>query len=358
MNIQLVTRYFNNWNAGIGVYSKNILREMIKRGHNVAPVSTKTEGTIGYFKYTSFDLFREMKVPSPFSEKEIDLYHALTPMESIWLPKEKTVTTFHDLIPMLHREEETWYFEGWFSSFRRWFGSKWFEYGAKKGVESERIICNSEHTKRKVMENLGYNDDLRGVYHPVSEDKISVIRLGVSDDLELKNPTSFDEADFTVGTLSYLDPRKRIDILIKAFKNLQDPNAELLIPSTGPDEKRLKRIAGGDERIKFLGYIDEEDKADYLSSLDVFVLPSKLEGYGLPFVEAMACKTPVVSLDDALIPSDVQDRTHVVSKVNLPKLLFERDFDCDVGRNYEFAQKHDWEKCAERTEEVYEEVLE
>lgn len=347
MDISLLTRYFNDWNGGIGVYSKNILREMIDRGHNVDPHSTRTKGIVGYFKYVFLELQEEIKLPSPFSKHPIDVYHALTPMEGVHLPKERTVTTFHDLMPMLHRKEETWYFNGIIGKFKRWAGSKWFEYVAREGVRSRGIICNSEHTKNTIVEHLG-----------ADEERITVTRLGIDEELEPKSGDKYKNKSYTVGTLSYLDSRKRIDILIRAFRRIDDGDAELLIPSTGPDEERLREVAGSDDRIKFLGYIPEEDKADYLSSLDVFVLPSKLEGYGLPWVEAMACKTPVVSLTDAIIPEDVKKRTHSVSSVRLSRLLSEQSFDCDIDANYEFAMKHDWEKCAEETEKVYKEVAE
>lgn len=347
MDIGLYTRYFNDWNKGIGVYSKNILREMIKKGHNVHSHSTKSKGMLGYAYYTSVSLFKELKMPSLMPTHDLDVYHALTPLESIWMPREKTVTTFHDLIPMLHREEETWYFSGPLSFFRRKLGGMWFELGAKIGAESEAVICNSKDTKENVKKHLD-----------VPEEKITVTRLGIDKRLEPVKDTTFDTENYTVGTLSYLDPRKRIDMLIRSFKEIGDPDSELLIPSTGKDEDRLKRIAGSDDRIKFLGYIQEKDKADYLSSLDVFILPSKLEGYGLPWVEAMACKTPVVSLKDALIPDDVKKRTHVISKEKLTDAMREKNFDCDISANYKFSQEHSWKVCAEETVQVYRQVIE
>jgi len=336
MRIALFTRFFNRRNAGIGQYSLNLLREMLARGHEIDPVCTTRRGATGYFLYTSLEILN--RIP-----RDVDVYHALTPLESIHLPKDRTVTTFHDLIPWLHREEETWYFSGAFGRFRRWFGSWWFRLACRHAAKSERIICNSDQTKREIMEHLG-----------VVGEKITVTRPGISKDLRPK-PKKHDS--YRIGTLSYLDPRKRIDILIRAFKsaNLGD-DAELLIAGKGQDRPRLEAIAGGDSRIRFLGFVPEGEKADFYNSLDVFVLPSKLEGVGLPLVEAMACGIPVVSLQDAIIPSDVKDRTHIVSEADLPKLLEERNFNCDIKANLEFARQHDWGKLADETEAIYEEV--
>lgn len=331
----MLTRFFNRRNAGIGQYSQKLLEELLARGHEIDPICTTRRGTVGYLVYTGAEI--RFRIPH-----DVDVYHALTPLEAIYLDKDRTVTTFHDLIPWLYRKEETWYFSGFAAPFRRWFGSWWFRRACKKAARSKRIICNSEQTKQEVMKYLG-----------VSEKKITVTRLGISKDLQPKN-TAHD--GYRIGTLSYLDPRKRIDILIRAFKAADFGDAELVIAGKGQDEDRLRRIAEDDPRIKFLGFVPEKEKADFFNSLDVAVFPSLLEGYGIIFVEAMACGISVVSLDDALIPNDVKMRTHVVSEASLPKLLKERKFNCDVDANLEFTRGHDWEKLATETEAVYEEV--
>lgn len=335
--VALLTRFFNDRNAGIGVYSRGLLSKLLERGIQTDLYSCGFKGRVGYFLYSFAELgLKKLSFDS-------DVYHALTPIEALWTPKERTVTTFHDLIPMLELGEIDTHYAG--NMLTKFINEKYFTFAAKRASESKRIICNSEQTKDRIMKHLG-----------VDEEKVSVIRMGINPELEPKDEKPYKNCDYTVGTLSYLDPRKRMDILIRSFRELEVEDAELLIPSTGPDEEHLREEAGDDDRIKFLGYLPEEKKAEYLSSLDVFVLPSKFEGYGLTWVEAMACKTPVVSLDDTLTPFDVRDRTHEVSKERLSELLSERDFNCDVEANYEFSKKHDWNKCARETVEVYKEV--
>ncbi|MBA7602753.1 hypothetical protein ES703_09849 [subsurface metagenome] len=336
MKVCLLTRFFSRRNAGIGQYSLNLLREMIERGHEVDPVCTTRRGKAGYLLYTGAEI--RFRIP-----RDVDVYHALTPLESIYLPKKKTVVSFHDFIPWLHRQEETWYFKGFSGRFNRWFGSWWFKRACKKAAKSERIICNSDQTKREVMENL-----------KVGEEKIIITRLGISKDL---NPKPKKHEGIRIGTLSYLDPRKRINVLIKAFKSANLDDAELLIAGKGQDKQRLEAIADGDSRIIFLDFVPEKKKAAFFNSLDFFVLPSKLEGYGLPFVEAMACGIPVVSLSDALIPADVKSRTHIVREAYLSDLLKNRNFKCDLDANLKFAKLHDWGKLADQTEVIYEEVV-
>ena len=45
---------------------------------------------------------------------------------------------------------------------------------------------------------------------------------------------------------------------------------------------------------------------DFYNSLDLFVFPTSIEGYGMPIVEAMACGKPVITLEDAEIPSNLR----------------------------------------------------
>lgn len=332
MNVLIATRYFNNENGGMGLYSERILKGMLDR-HKVFPVGTLSKGMEGYFWYSFSELYRKMKMSSIV--EDIDVFHALTPMESVWMPKERTVTTVHDLFPLY--DVETHYKSNFLSSK---ISEKAFDFAMKKAIESKRIIAVSEFTKRDILSR-----------YEVKESKIVVVRHGINENLE---PVETEHENYRVGTLSYLGPRKRIDILIDAFKELDDENAQLLIPSTGKSRSYLEKYAHDDKRIEFLGYLSEEDKSEFLSSLDVFVITSKLEGYCLPLVEAMACRTPVVTLEDSLMPSDVKSKSHRVSKGNLAKLLSGKEFDCDIEENYRFAKSHKWDECIEETNKIYE----
>ena len=94
MRIAFFTRFFNSRNGGIGVYSKNLLRELLRRGHEIDLVATTWRSAAGYFLYTLIDM--RFRIP-----KGVEVYHALSPAEAIYLPKERSVVTFHDLIPLL-----------------------------------------------------------------------------------------------------------------------------------------------------------------------------------------------------------------------------------------------------------------
>lgn len=99
-------------------------------------------------------------------------------------------------------------------------------------------------------------------------------------------------------TVSRLDRPKRIDVLIEATKSM-DADVELHIAGTGPDEGRLREIAGSDARIRFLGFVNDEMLLDlYAGSLAVPFVPLE-EDFGLVALEAMMAGKPVITSHDA-----------------------------------------------------------
>lgn len=336
MDICLISRFFDLRNGGVGRYSMELGKRLQRKdGVNVESVSQDGglplgEGLIGYFSFTSLEL--------PFKLPKADVYHALTPLEAIHASRPLLVT-FHDFIPLLYPnrlrpDSLTDKFEGWFTS--NYFGMACSIALGK----ADAITTVSEQTKKKLVEEFG-----------VDEGKIKVIRHGINPKLV---PEEKEDDTFRVGTLSFLGPRKRVDLLIEAFKEAE-VDGELLIGGDGRERERLEKIAGEDRRIKFLGFVPEDDLNGFFNSLDAFIFPTKMEGYGLPAVEAMACKIPVVTLSDAVIPEDIKNRTITVD--NLKKWLKERQYvGVDFEENYKFAKKHDWEECAEKHLGVYENV--
>jgi len=99
-------------------------------------------------------------------------------------------------------------------------------------------------------------------------------------------------------SISRLDHRKRIGLLIEAFAVLSkdNPNAVLVIGGKGPEETRLKRLArdlGVQDRVKFVGFVDEKDLWDYYVFCDVFAYPGWGD-YAITVYEALAMQKKVV----------------------------------------------------------------
>ena len=108
-----------------------------------------------------------------------------------------------------------------------------------------------------------------------------------------------------VGTLGRVVEEKGLDVLIDAFRTIDDDDARLLIAGSYDEVAGasliddLRARAGGDSRIAFLGFLADDDVADYLASLDVFAFPSvnSLEAFGITQLEAISAGLPVVASD-------------------------------------------------------------
>jgi glycosyltransferase involved in cell wall biosynthesis len=104
---------------------------------------------------------------------------------------------------------------------------------------------------------------------------------------------------FIIGTAAKLRPLKRIDKLIRACSLLRRSDYRIVILGEGPDRRRLEQIAietGISDKIVFTGM--KEKVADYLSVMNVFVLPSNIESFGNAAVEAMALGVPTIIFAD------------------------------------------------------------
>ena len=114
----------------------------------------------------------------------------------------------------------------------------------------------------------------------------------------------------TVGVLTRLDARKGLPYLIQAMAQLCSdfPNARLLIGGDGEDRSALEQEArslGLTARVEFVGAVSES--AHFYHQLDLFVLPSLDEAFGLVLLEAMAAGLPVVGTRVGGIPEILED---------------------------------------------------
>lgn len=109
---------------------------------------------------------------------------------------------------------------------------------------------------------------------------------------------------FTLARLDKTEQYKGIDEVLELMHVLlkQYPSLVYLIAGKGDDKARLEKKAvdlGVDKHLQFIGYVSEAEKVDLYRLTDLFVMPGRGEGFGLVYLEALACGAPVVgsSLD-------------------------------------------------------------
>lgn len=158
MRVCLLTRNFDP-SGGIGRVSTKLRDGLVKAGHEVHTVSSPRSGLIGYFKYIFFDIRRRMP-------KDCDIYHAVTPMESIWIPKDRGVCTILDIIAITHPDR----YGGRIGRSRilSTIGKVLFTYGCRQAARCRYVTCISEQVKEDFL-----------TYFDVDRRKVKVIRLGI-----------------------------------------------------------------------------------------------------------------------------------------------------------------------------------
>jgi glycosyltransferase involved in cell wall biosynthesis len=173
---------------------------------------------------------------------------------------------------------------------------------------------------------------------------------------------------FTFFSLGRMVHQKGIDVLIKAFANLNS-NALLRIGGDGAslkDYKALAKKTGVDHRIQWLGELDKKSTLLEFQRCDAFVLPSRHESMGVVFAEAMACGKPVIAticggpeefLDDdsgyLVAPEDVNGLT-----ASMQKMMRNYQFFTPIKIRKHAESRFSKEVICTQIKEVYENIIE
>lgn len=155
----------------------------------------------------------------------------------------------------------------------------------------------------------------------------------------------------TFGRMSSQERYKGFDEVLEVLPDLleADPDLAYLIAGDGDDRPRLEakaRALGLADRVTFAGYVDESEKVDHYRLADAFVMPGRGEGFGVVYLEAMACGVPVVAssldasreavldgeLGEVVEPTDPEDlkrgiRAALARERNVPERLEYFSFD-------------------------------
>ncbi len=277
------------------------------------------------------------------------------------LDPQRTVVTCHDLNPLKYEES--------------WLNLRLFKYSIGGLKRAAKIISDSEATKKDLIKFL-----------KIDPSKIVVIPLGVEEKFRVIDDQ--EELDRVRGKFNLPHDRKvlmhvggsaynkNIEGIIKVISNLKSQSATggsnvffIKIGSSSTDvQKGLIREFGLQDSVKFLGEVSEEDLVVLYNLADVFVFPSFYEGFGLPVLEAMACGTPVVTSNTSSLPEVAGEAAILVDPYNvdaiasaLTKVLHFHTLEYGkyegmVRGGLEQAKKFTWQKTAEETLQLYEEV--
>lgn len=125
----------------------------------------------------------------------------------------------------------------------------------------------------------------------VAEERISVVRLGVSLDVFAPKTTAAVAGRFRILFVGNLSRAKGVDALLQACRELALPDAEIVLVGSHAEQTFLEPYAGLYTHVPFL---EHTELATEYQRADVFVLPTLYDSWGMVVSEAMACGTPVI----------------------------------------------------------------
>jgi len=302
-------------------------------------------------------LWRSFGISKQMADSRVDLYHGLSnelPL-NIHNTGIKTVVTIHDLIFLKHKEQYPW------------IDRQVYEYKTKYATKhADKIIAVSNETKNDLMEMYGVpGDKIEVVYQSVDS------LFWTTDD---RRPTTVKQTynlpeKFILNVGSFF-PRKNQERLIEAFDLIKDKVEEslLLAGSTGNTRRTVEELIERKKlsnRVKIISGVTNEDMPALYKAANVFVFPSLMEGFGMPVLEALISKVPVIATKGGAIeeaggkgslyinPTNAGEMANAILKVLSNEALRNQMIEAGTAHALTMTDK----LFAEKTMKVYEEVL-
>jgi glycosyltransferase involved in cell wall biosynthesis len=169
---------------------------------------------------------------------------------------------------------------------------------------ADLIVCSSPLELRDTRSSGFPSEKLAFVYHPVVDEGVPPVGL---------EPSDSGCTGLRVGYIGRLHPKKNVDMIIEAVGRIGG-QASLVIAGTGDPqlEAALRRQAERvlSHRASLIGWVSDGDKSStFFSKIDVLVMPSTYECFGVAAIEALAAGVPVVVSNQVGI-SDIVRRHH------------------------------------------------
>jgi glycosyltransferase involved in cell wall biosynthesis len=223
-------------------------------------------------------------------------------------------------------------------------------YFERVGEEIDAIITVSEFLKEELIKNKD-----------IPPEKIYSIHLAPEDHFQQTEASS--DRNFILSDTP--EPQ-----LIEMFKELKETGFEhdlVVFSMRGYGYKKAKQLVDKynlRDDIEFKGYVPDDELVDLYNTADVYVRFAGYEGFGLPPIEAMACGCPVVTTNVGSLPEVVSDAGITLDPDDIDRFVeyvshileseHRRQELVDAGLDH--ASTFSWERTAQETLSVYEEI--
>lgn len=297
-----------------------------------------------------YNYWRQKGVVKDLVKDEINIYHGLSGELPYGLRKNniKSIVTIHDLIFMRYPKL--------YSFFDRKIHYFKFKKAAKN---ADMIIAISEQTKKDII-----------YYLKVNPEKIQVIYQGCQD--AFKKEYTFDEKKaisekydlpekfiLNVGTI---EERKNLFTIVKSIKDIDIPLV-FIGKKTSYYNKIHQYIIDHkmEKRVIHLSKLNNKELAIIYQLATVFVYPSIFEGFGIPIIEALYSKTPVITTNSGVFPEAGGENSIYIDpgsvaemKEAIEKLIYDEKLRAEiVEKGFQFVQKFNDKSIADQLMNCY-----
>jgi len=199
------------------------------------------------------------------------------------------ILTVHDVIPLSH----PWLMDNRWPTIAKVVG-KTLEYTLKT---ADRVICVSETTKTELLTRFNVDErKLHVVYQPCRYSLLPEVDDSESDQASLEGLGLANEP--YILFVGAIEPKKNLFNLLKAFQqNKSLPKLVVVGQFAWSSSRERALIADLRGRVQHLGYLPDRELEVVLNNASAFILPSVIEGFGLPALEAMWKGIPCVLSD-------------------------------------------------------------
>jgi glycosyltransferase involved in cell wall biosynthesis len=394
MRILFITfEYPPHINGGAGVYAVNITRELINLDNDVTIITPLINGAKIYEKSGKLTIYRIplenklplkavqfwIKIPNIVKKAKLsnnfDIVHVNG--TSYWfisrrLTAAPQIVTIHHLVKNIINNKK-------FNIFSRIINinhenNLFLPIIEKRCIHSsELIIADSDFTKKQIIEY--YNVNTQNVKTIYIATNLTEYAYNEKDLLEMKIRLGIKEKPIILFVGRINDPRKGLDILLQAYiKVLKSVDSTLLIVGTGDQiqvKNYLKSLKVTNDvltNIVFTGYLDEESLRKCYALSDLYVCPSRLEGFGLTILEAMVAKKPIIATNISSMPELIKNNQngHLFDLDDIDGLtnsiiyyLTNKDISKIIGEyNLVYVKNnYSWSKCAIETLNAYKSLV-
>jgi glycosyltransferase involved in cell wall biosynthesis len=306
-----------------------------------------------YFYKKLKSIWRLFFISFSIKKNKIDIYHGLSGEIPVGLPNNvKKIVTIHDLIFVRYPNLYTF--------FDRKIHFWKFKYAAKK---SDIVIAISEQTKKDIIAFLG-----------IPENKIKIIYQGCNaiykksfSENEISNTiTKYKLPEKYVLNVGTIEKRKNLLTLLKAIQNT-DKHVVVIGKKTAYFEeiKNFIDSNGLNSQVHFLKNLTLEEMAIVYQKAALFIYPSIFEGFGIPIIEALYSKTPVITSKGSCFAEAGGTNSIYINPENTNELRIAIDLLWNdtarteemIEKGFEYVQKFNDDVIAKNWIDVYQSLL-